>query len=494
MMKNVSFQYSIKPPKGVAKEIPESVADPSTKKNSTTILFENTSQRFVTLLQMLWKYTHEIGAIAESTSLSNFASMPVLIKELTERHKKASVGEAAIAELHICISGIDENGEEKISKIEVPIYEYNNIEKIREYQRHNDAALTILNETAIQQLVNAWEKLLGDLLSWYLQKNPDAAARDKTISFSEILQYHSFDEVRNKVIDKEVEDFLKRKDTTEQLNYMRDELKADLSTHFPLFPHLKEIVLRRHAIVHAGGVATGEYLRKARKIKGLNVEECPEGSPLKINAKYVTDSWNCIYAAGVILMHIVAKNVARINKSTESEARADEFLLRSAFSNIENMQYDSAKLILEYANKNRLSEDTSNLIAKVNLAQTYKWMGNEVACEKILSSTDWNACNSLFQLCVNALRDNYAEFVQLLPEVIRQKKITIKDVYEWPVFQLVRKAENFDEAVEAAFGEKKPRRQKAFDPKILNFTPEKTLEELQKFISLDMEIEPNTAC
>ena len=34
------------------------------------------------------------------------------------------------------------------------------------------------------------------------------------------------------MIDKEIENFLKRKDTDEQLKYLKSELKADLSSHF----------------------------------------------------------------------------------------------------------------------------------------------------------------------------------------------------------------------------------------------------------------------
>ena len=49
--------------------------------------FNEITQEFVTLLQMLWKYMHGIGAVAEQTALANIVSIEEL-KELNSNKTK----------------------------------------------------------------------------------------------------------------------------------------------------------------------------------------------------------------------------------------------------------------------------------------------------------------------------------------------------------------------------------------------------------------------
>ena len=421
------------------------------KELDTVANFESIAQRYVTVLQMLWKYMHEIGAVAEQTSITNLASLPVLLNEIRERQKLVKGEEQPFAELNLKAEGLDQEGKSHVKEITLPIYEYKHLEKIQEYQKYHDVAFRILHETALQHLVNSWEKVLGDILFWYLKNNPDSAPKDKVLTFAEILQLNSLEEAQKKVIDKEVEEFLKNKDIDQQLRYLKDELKADLSSHVHVLSDLKESILRRHAIVHAGGVVTGEYLRRVKKIKSLSIEMPKEGEMLPLKATYVKNAWLNFFGCGVILLHLVAKNYSRSIKSKEDEDRADSFLLNAAFSNIENFQYESANIILEYAFKHRLVKDTSNLIVKINLAQTLKWQGNEKACKEILDEQDWSACNTTFQLCEAALREDIEKFKKLLSTVALEKKISITEVYDWPVFKKMREVPEFDSWTETAF-------------------------------------------
>lgn len=63
--------------------------------------------------------------------------------------------------------------------------------------------------------------------------------------------------------------------------------KVDLSSSFPDLPKFKEFILRRHAIVHAGGNVTSEYLRRARSINGIDVRNLKKGQRLPVDSQYV---------------------------------------------------------------------------------------------------------------------------------------------------------------------------------------------------------------
>lgn len=465
------------------KELPEASDVQKTKSCPDAIdKFSSIAQRFVTVTQMLWKYMHEIGAVAEQTSITNLASLPVLLRELKDRQKKATAEEKPFAVASLKIEGVDQEGKTVTKETEAPIYEISHLEKIQEHQKYHNAAFRILHETALQQLVNSWECILGDILAWHLENNPDSAPKDKTLTYAEILQLNSLSDAQRKVIDKEVEEFLKNKDTDQQLHYLKEELKADLSSHFCKLPELKEAILRRHALVHAGGIVTGEYIRRVNKIKKLDIELPSEGKILPLKASYVRNAWHNFYSSGVILLHIISKNYSRSIKSKDDENRADSFLLNAAFSNIENQQYDSAKLILEYAIKHRLVNESSNLIAKVNLAQTLKWQGNESGCNDILGQHDWSACNNVFQLCVSSLREDLEKFKSLLKVTAQQKDLSISEIYEWPVFKKLIEHPDFDAWVEDAYSCKKPEKLSHLSPKILDFSPEKRLEGLLEIV------------
>lgn len=300
-----------------------------------------------------------------------------------------------------------------------------------------------------------------------------------------MLSFSSLEDAKRHVIAKEIENFLKRKGTDEQLKYIKDELKADIASHFKHLSEFKEIILRRHAIVHAGGLASAEYIRRAKRIKGIDISNIDEGEHMPLHAKYVINAWNVICSMGVILLHLVAKECARSKRSKTEEDQADRFLINSAFNCIQNNQLDAAESILKYAHKLKLTKDPSDLMVTINLAQTLRWKGDIKGCEKLLDSKDWSAYSSLFQLCVAALRDDENNFKTLLFEIASQKAISITELCEWPVFRLMRSKEDFHECVKEAFGEEIKSVTDLFKPKVVHIKPDKTLGALIDFLQKD---------
>ncbi len=222
-----------------------------------------------------------------------------------------------------------------------------------------------------------------------------------------------------------------------------------------------------------------------------------EGKHIPLNAKYVINAWNVICSMGVILLHLVAKECARSKRSKAEEDQADKFLINSSFNCIQNNQLDAAESILNYAHKLKLTNDPSDWMVIINLAQTYRWKGNIEDCEKLLNSKDWSAFSSIFQLCVAALKDDESTFKSLLREVASQKAISITDLCEWPVFRLMRAKDSFQEWVKEAFGEEVKSVTDFFKPKVIDIKPDKTLQAFIEFLQKDSLLlanEPDTNC
>ncbi len=234
------------------------------------------------------------------------------------------------------------------------------------------------------------------------------------LSYSQILTFADFDEARRHVVEEEVADFLKSKTTLDQLKYFKDEFGADFRSQFPAVGELCEIVLRRHAIVHAGGIASSEYCRRVASLKNLPEKPAEKGKLLPVHSGYIKRAWSVIYSAGVVLTHLVAKSHARSKKCKKDEEASDSFLINAAFNAIKARQYEAAKTILHYAHGLRLASSGSDLMVLVNLAQTNKWGGDEAACQTLLDEQDWASCSANFRLCVAALREDEDAFAREL--------------------------------------------------------------------------------
>ena len=203
------------------------------------------------------------------------------------------------------VTSEDDEGNPKTATITSKVYDTEHFNILTKVSDYHNAALRILHETVIQQIVNSYEKILGDVIRWQLNNDPSIGKKDQAISYKDILSFGSFDDVKKHVIDKEIEDFLKRKSTEEQLKYLDDTLGVDIASHFPSLPEFKEFLLRRHAIVHAGGIATSEYVRRVKKIPNYNGELISEGEFLPLSHSYVTKGWNNAYSMGIILLEAV---------------------------------------------------------------------------------------------------------------------------------------------------------------------------------------------
>lgn len=446
--------------------------------------------KYQTMLQLLWKYIHEIGAAAEVTAVTNFATLAAILTDISERKKKAKANEYPLAHVTIEFTGKEESTKNnKTVTMSEPIFEETHIQKIIEYHECNEAALRILNETAIQQIVNNWESLISELLEWRLLADPESIPKDRNISYKEILLFKDIDEVKHSVINQEIEAFLKSKSAEEQIKHFNKEFGIDLASHFPSLNELMELILRRHTIVHAGGIASSEYIRRVKNIKGIDFADITEGKPFPINAKYVKHAWSLTYAAGIVLLHMVVQKHARDIKSEELEDKADKLLINGSFEAIKYSQYESAEMILRYAYKLHLSSESSKLIILINLAQTMKWIKREEECEKILKEYDWESSNSLFRLCVSSLMSDFELFKNLLPIVVSEKLIKVSDIYEWPVFREIRKNKDFETLITQVFGIEKPSILLNLAPKVINLRPDTTLNALKIYMEDVLQIE-----
>lgn len=445
---------------------------------------EQIGSDFTALMQMLNQYMNEIGSVAEQTARTNIFNIIPFIRELSEEEKSTDESEEPVAEVEFEINFRSGKEEIKNLLIESNIYKYEYIEKVIEFQNQHDASLRILNETGIQQIVNAYEKLIGDIIEWQLYNKPDQALDSENISYRSLLNFNSLEEAKKYVIDNVITEFLKKKSAKEQLKYFKDEFGISIKSLFPKTNLFEELVLRRHCIVHAGGVATTEYIQKVKGINGVNTDGIIVGQRIPLKSEYVNDAWRIVYALGVILFHQVGQNYARSIKSKEKEKSIDFYLIESAYNAIENKAYKAAQYILEYADKIKLSGDSAKYYVILNLAQANLWQGKKDKCNELLDQHDWSCLSAKFQLSVAALRNEEKKFRELLTLVVKQKDIKIQELLEWPIFRLMRKKDGYKNWIEQEFEEEIQEIIDLLPSKMLDFDNE-NIKRLEAFLKAE---------
>jgi hypothetical protein len=442
--------------------------------------FRRIGDQFSTKLLLLWTYIREIGSVANATTFTNMASALALTFEVIDSAKQQSASTIPLAEVEFEIRAGDTENPADTLRLTEKVYEPRHLKSLQEYTQFHDAALRILHESALQQIVNAYERLIGDLIRWHLTYDPEAAPKDQTITYRELLQIETMDEAKRRVVQTVLSDFLRTKSAPQQLEYFREHFNADVKNHFPKMAEFEELILRRHTLVHAGGLITPEYLRRVRALKNLPYQPGTEGSIVELDRPYIESAWSIVYSLGTILLHLVAQQCARNRKRPDEEDQADFFVLHYPFKAIQERLYAAAEMILNYAKPLRLAKTTNDLMVKINLAQTLKWQQREDEAKALLQTVDWKATSNLFRTCVAALRDP-DEFGDLLTAAVRDKDLSRESLYEWPVFTEVRKDSRFPEWVQQAFGGPDSPANERFPPSLLNFEHEAKLKEIMNY-------------
>jgi hypothetical protein len=422
---------------------------------------------FITVLQMLWKYIHSIGILSEITSKTSIGTLFLLIDEI--QHIAQERKDPPLAEAEVEIAGEDKNGKRENEKKKIKIYDPSHLVKLLDFKKHNEAAKSILHETAIQQLVNAWEKLISDIIGWYYSRNPDKVSDKLTISYNKILQFKDLNEAKQYVLDQEIKNFLSLS-IDEQVKNINSIFNINFNSLFRKSDFLKEIILTRHLIVHCGCIITQEFYNHWSKLKNKKLDELEIGSKLQLDPSFIISAWETLYEAGVILSHAIGR---RLYGNFMEEI--DSFMNNAAFLCIQQDQLTAAKTILEYASSLHISSTSMSWFLKLNLAQTYKWLGENEKCNEILNDIDYDAANVKFQIAISALREDYDAFKEKLNEVAQKRLINITELYEWPIFRTIRKHPDFNKWVEEAYGYTLNKFRALFEPKVIDFSPDFTL-------------------
>lgn len=342
---------------------------------------------------------------------------------------------------------VDENGNEFYK---IPIEDHWRFRKLKRREESSLLAPQVIPRSILVSLVSIYDAYLGRLIRTMFVTKPEMLnALQKNITLSDLLTYDSIAAVKEYMIEKEIESVL-RESHSEHFDWLEKKLEIPLRKGLQVWPTFIEITERRNLFVHCDGVVSSQYLSVCGRNEVKLVKKLKVGDKLNVNAKYFRTAVNCMYEIGIKLGQVIWRKL----KPEEFE-RADISLNDYVYDFITKENYDTAISILEFAVN--VLKKTDNGEYKyffiINLAQSYKWKGEEEKCIELMDKYDWSPLSNSFKLANAVLRNDFTNAAMIMRRIGKSGDVNKFDYKEWPLFKKFRETQEFKKAYYEIFNE-----------------------------------------
>lgn len=307
----------------------------------------------------------------------------------------------------------------------------------------------ILPKSFLVALVSQYDFFLGRLLRCLFYFQPELLnASEKSFTFTQLLSLGSVEAAREFLLEKEIESVL-RESHIEQFNWLEKKFSVTLRKDLDIWAAFVELTERRNLFVHTNGVVSAQYLSVCKQHGVVLDNKVKRGFSLTVPPQYFKEAYKCIYEVGVKLAQVLWRKI----KPEELE-QADQSLIDASFDLLTVERYDLAITVLGFAihTIKRYSSEEARRILAINLAQAYKWKGDEEGCSLLLAKDDWTACSDKFQLGRTVLMDDYSSAAKIMKRIGQHEEFPEHVYKDWPLFKEFRKSEEFREAHTQIFG------------------------------------------
>ena len=311
-------------------------------------------------------------------------------------------------------------------------------------------ATVLIPEIFVVALVSQYDAFLGGLVRALLNGRVEVLyTTERQVSLASILTFDSMGDVRDAIINKEVEDLL-RKSHSEQFSWLESRFSIELRKGLQEWPTFIELTERRNLYVHARGVVSRQYLDACR---AHDVPLSPDhgvGATLHVDQDYFVRAHACVLSIGIMLAHVLWRKVFPSQRQ-----HADVHLTNVCYDLLVERRYDLAQRLLTFAVSDfrKFAAENYKRMFVVNLAQTYKWLNQDDKCAEIMDAEDWTASDDSFRLAHAVLRDDVENSVRIMRQIgSTHDEVGAVAYREWPLFREMRKEELFRTAYQEIFG------------------------------------------
>jgi hypothetical protein len=262
----------------------------------------------------------------------------------------------------------------------------------------------------------------------------------REVSFAELRNVRSVDELRTVVIDKEIETVL-RASRTEQFKWLATHFHVN-PDEFPVAEEFREISERRNLVAHNGGYATSRY------VASFGTGTTRVGERLQVDGEYVEHVYQALLEMGVALAHCAWRQVL-----PEEREGADEALAKLGYELLVLEEYELAGRIFGFAvGLEPHSSEAQRCRFVVNYAQSFKWADDLATCAEIIDGQDWTAAGIEFRLAVAVLKEHWSLAEKLMEQIARADDLPMEAFRDWPLFRDFRHTPGFARVYHDVYG------------------------------------------
>jgi hypothetical protein len=282
---------------------------------------------------------------------------------------------------------------------------------------------------------------------------PTAAhsVKERQVTFKDLVESGSIEEVRNRVIDEAIDDFL-RGSYSEQLRLLGVATGQSIDLEAVPWPQFTEAAQRRHLAVHTDQKVTRQYLQECEKAHYNFGNDRPEvGAALPLPPDYLRQSLAVVEEIGLKAIAFFGPIIGPLEVE-----RLNEWLAEAVYFYVAEGRYPAAvSLGTMLIHPRRTLPMPLRLRLTVNVAQAHKWMGNEDECQRLIGQ-DWSAYDPDFRCAHAVLRDDIDQVIDYVKKGPKDDR-TFEGLVFWPLYQKMRESEVFRAAVAEHFGREIPK-------------------------------------
>ena len=320
---------------------------------------------------------------------------------------------------------------------------------IKKIKRHNNSDIaSTLEKSLFVNLFSKFDTFIGNLISiLYKNKLELFNAMNNQISVSEVLQYNSIDELREVILDKEIET-IKRKSYIEQFSELEKMFNIKL-TKFDEWANFVESSQRRNLFTHCDGIISDQYLQVCKNVNYKLNKTCISGSQLKLDPKYFFNSCSRMINVAVMLTQTLWRKVLDFDIIS-----ADNHLQSVIFSFLETEHFDIALTLGKFSlNLPNISCEQIKKINLINYSIALNHIGKTDAAMNTMNKEDWTATIYDFQLAHAVLNEDYEKSKKLMIRIGKTGEIIDELSYHsWPLFKDFRNKDEFISGYKSVYG------------------------------------------
>lgn len=344
-------------------------------------------------------------------------------------------------------------GGENAGELEIPSDRLREYKKLDRKKKRAERAQTLIPPSYIVTLVSLFDSFYAGLIRCIYNLCPEKLkACKKEILFENICDFDYITEVRKYLVDSIIEDLL-RKSHNDQFEWLAKSLGVSTLKDFEGWAEFIELTERRNLFVHSDGVVSSQYLSVCKEHKA-QVKNVQFGSKLNADKKYFCDSFKLVYKMSIMLTQVLI-NKLYISRNNGKDEDRDRVLINNVYELILEKHYDVAIAVSKFVlddHFHRNSKDKCYII--LNLAQAYKWSGDDASCKEVLSKEDTTMWKDDLLVPMLCLKEDFDAAYPLIEQVGSNSTILTPDAYRnWPIFNGLRERDDFIDLFKKVFGE-----------------------------------------